>query len=128
MLSQNHFSEPNPPTCFDFSSSNCNLQGYILRTIGVALNFFIKLQCFCDPWFAHLSIYEARCVHDNLPNVNKTTHPTKGVKKVQDVWTRVHVKRRNHQLGCITQGVYEQIKDSNLPLQGAYHRRRGEML
>ncbi len=28
----------------------------------------------------------------------------------------------------VSQGEHEQIKDSNLSSQGAYHRRRGEML
>jgi hypothetical protein len=42
-----------------------------------------------------------------LSNVNKTKHKKKG-KKVQDGWTQVQAKRRNHQLGE-PQGEYEQI-------------------
>ncbi len=56
----------------------------MLRTIGVALNFFSK-SCNASAILGlhiYLCMNEARCVDENLPNVNKTKHPTtKGEKK-----------------------------------------------
>jgi len=62
---------------------------------------------------------------ENLPNINKTKHPTKGEKKVQDGRNQLQAKKRTTNKGG-SQGKHEQIKYSNSsPLQGAYHTRRG---
>jgi hypothetical protein len=46
MLGHNHFAEPKP-ICFDFFSSNFNVQGHILTATGDATTTFSNLEEWC---------------------------------------------------------------------------------
>jgi hypothetical protein len=55
-----------------------------------------------DGFMYELVIY---LIIENLPNINKTKHPKKGEKKLQDGRTQVHAKRKNHKQGQTTRGT-----------------------
>lgn len=57
---------------------------------------------------------EARCVDENLPNVNKTKHPTtKGGEKGYKMDGPKFISNEKTTNWGISQGEHEQIKDSN---------------
>ncbi len=61
-------------------------------------------------------------------STKQSTQQQRGRKRVQDGWTQVHIKRRNHQLGRITRGTWTNQGLKLLLSQGACHSRRGEIL
>jgi hypothetical protein len=73
---------------------------------------------------------EARCVDENLPNVNKTKHPTtKGEKKGTSWMDPSSYQKKKSPTRAYHKGNMNKSRTQNFSSQRACHRRRrGEIL
>jgi hypothetical protein len=60
--------------------------------------------------------------NENLPKANKTKHPSKRKRKVQNIKTQVQAKKKKTTNKGELQGEHEQIKYLNPLSQGAYQK------